>query len=89
MIIPGLDEIVYLTESIEDFRNAKGQEGLGQQETGNFHLQEPKVVYKAESLPYRYIIAFHEDSSVRSIESHKRMIQEVQNESVSKLACKR
>lgn len=47
MIIPGLDEIVYLTESIEDFRNAKGQEGLGQQETGNFHLQEPKVVYKA------------------------------------------
>lgn len=86
MIIPGLDEIVYLTESIEDFRNAKGQEGLGQQETGNFHLQEPKVVYKAESLPYRYIIAFHEDSSVQSIESHKRMIQEVQNESVSKLA---
>lgn len=86
MFIPGFDGIVHFTESNEDFRNAKGQKGLGQQETGNCHLQEQKVIQKAESLPYRYIIAFREDSSLQCIESHKRMIQEMQKESVSKLA---
>ncbi|EJS41767.1 ysp3p [Saccharomyces arboricola H-6] len=82
MFIP---EINGITDTTEYFRNAKIQEDLRQQETVNVHLGRQKVIHRAEPLPYRYIIVFNDGISIRPIESHKQMIQTVQNVSASKL----
>ncbi|CAI4051177.1 putative subtilisin-like protease YSP3 SKDI_15G1580 [Saccharomyces kudriavzevii IFO 1802] len=85
MIIPELNEIAYYSETFENFRNAKAQDGLGQQNIENLHLGRQKVLRGSKSLPYRYIIVFNEDITNRLIESHTQMIQKAQKVSVSKI----
>ena len=86
MIIPEFDEIVRFTQITDDSRNTKSLKNLRQQYSGGFLMGGLDNTHKTELIPYRYIVVFNEDISIKSIESHRKMVQEAHSVSVSKLA---